>query len=74
MLSQEEISGKIFEEVLKIHEELGEEYAYAFLAGIKFAVSLQSEMILNLSANSSISEYVITLGQFYSDISKGEIS
>jgi hypothetical protein len=77
MVSQEEIGNKIFSELMGVQEEFGDEIAFAFLAGIKFAVSLQSELFASVNAQEEeqdFSEIALNLGEFYSNISKGEIS
>lgn len=76
MVSQEEIGNKIFLELMGVQEEFGDEIAFAFLAGIKFAVSLQSELFASVNAQEEqdFSEVALNLGEYYSSISKGEIS
>jgi len=76
MISQEEIGNKIFQELMSIQEEFGDEIAFAFLAGIKFATNLQSELFahVNVQEEQDFSEIALNLGEFYSNISKGEIS
>jgi len=76
MITQEEIANRVFEELIKLQEEFGDEIAIAFLSGIQFAASLQNEIFQR--ANSieveNFSDMAIYLGEFYSKISKGEIS
>jgi hypothetical protein len=76
MITQEEIANRVFEELIKLQEEFGDEIALAFLSGIQFATSLQSEVFQR--ANSieieNFSDIATYLGEFYSKTSKGEIS
>lgn len=73
MLTQEQIAAKIFEELLKIQEEFGDEIALAFLSGMKFAANLHAELIgvHVTSDNGNFTEFAINMAEFYS---KGEIS
>ena len=73
MISQEEIGIIIFKEVMKVQEELGEDIAFAFLSGIQFATKLQADLLAKVFEQNS-PEIASSLGEFYSEISKGEIN
>lgn len=66
MVTQEQVAEMIIAEVARVDTEFGWDIAMAFLAGIRWAADLKETI-----GGNNLNAY---LGEFYSSMSKGEIS